>query len=114
MTGVNNFITDLLDQMVDHGKGSFLLLKPTYEDTYFVRGIISYKGKTTIDTDEFMLDMEALGFNWQEDISEFYFHTRDGDKKVYRILPEITTDEFTGNPIVGFYHEGIETTGESS
>lgn len=100
MSGVNNFITDLIDEMLDQ-KEPYIIIKPKDQNSYFVRGI-DRSGEPTIDAAELMEDMDALDIDWLGSSKQEYLHQKDGDRTIYKLWMEVEMDEFTGKPVVAF------------
>lgn len=90
MTGVNNFITDLIDKAIRNK--ATLRLVPDGVIDFLTPGSISSTGKIA-RSDELIEDLEALGITLDSNQTFYYFHPVDEDT-AYKIRVVI---EFRGN-----------------
>lgn len=97
MNYVNNFITDLLDEMVKRG-ASHLMIKPGLVPTFVVRGE-NYMGTTKIDSEEFIEDLTSLGISLGREANVEYFHHTDNEF-VHKMRIDVSFEGIHDVPVI--------------
>lgn len=101
MKDVNNFITDLIDEM-EARKASDLLLEGGRVPYYYCAGrVIAVTSHEIVTAEEIVEDMEALGITVKDQMDKSYIHTANGGVGPNWFL-KIRADIIDGNPSVSF------------
>ena len=101
MKDVNNFITDLIDDM-EARKASDLLLEGGRVPYYYCVGrVITMTSHEAVTAEEIFEDMEALGITIKDQMEKSYIHASNGGYGPNWFL-KIRADIIDGNPSVSF------------
>lgn len=115
MSAVNNFITDIMDQMLDKRIHSVTFM-PLVQGAYMVRPKNSegkFSGRRVHAGDEFIEDMAALGFNVKKRQDEKYFIETDDSNSFRRfrleVVPSKVINNASGNNLIHLHYLGTYT-----
>lgn len=101
MKNVNNFITDLIDDMEDQ-KASDLLLEGGQVPYYYCVGrVLTKTSHEAVSAAEIIEDLAALGISVKDGMDQNYIHTANGGDGPNWFI-RIRADIIDGNPSVSF------------